>query len=316
MISRRKERVHTEIEIIVHPSYTDELIHNLERLEEVISLSVVREASIKPPGDVLMVHALNRGADQVLSLTDAARKQGQISVSTAELSSIIDPEHEQKVANDIDEALWEEVETELRHQGNMTANYVTLMAVGGAVGATGLVVESVPQAISFVAASIIAPGFEPLAAIPIGLALRRWSVVGKGLKSAGVGYLALILSAALTFLALHITGVATVEEFTGNSEVKKLADPELRDILLSACGAVAGIVMLLSLRRYLIPGALIALMIIEAAAMIGVALAVGNLPLMLGAVQRFGLDVLLIVAAGVPIVLLKQAIVHRRAPMV
>ena len=308
--------MHTEIEIIVHPSYTDELIQDLEQLEEVISLSVVREASVKPPGDVLTVHALNRGADQVLSLADAGRKQGQVSVSTAELSSIIDPEHEQKVANDIDEALWEEVETELRHQGSMTANYVTLMALGGAVGATGLVVESVPQAISFVAAAIIAPGFEPLAAIPIGLALRRWSVVAKGLKSAGVGYLALILSAALTFLALHITGVATVEEFTGNSEVKKLADPDLRDILLSAGGAVAGIVMLLSLRRYLIPGALIALLVIEAAAMIGVALVAGNLPLMLGAVLRFGLDVLLIVAAGVPIVLLKQAIVHRRAPMV
>ena len=308
--------MHTEIEIIVHPSYTDELIQDLEQLEEVISLSVVREASVKPPGDVLTVHALNRGADQVLSLADAGRKQGQVSVSTAELSSIIDPEHEQKVANDIDEALWEEVETELRHQGSMTANYVTLMALGGAVGATGLVVESVPQAISFVAAAIIAPGFEPLAAIPIGLALRRWSVVAKGLKSAGVGYLVLILSAALTFLALHITGVATVEEFTGNSEVKKLADPDLRDILLSAGGAVAGIVMLLSLRRYLIPGALIALLVIEAAAMIGVALVAGNLTLMLGAVQRFGIDVVLIVAAGVPIVLLKQAIVHRRAPMV
>ena len=308
--------MHTEIEIIVHPSYTDELIHDLEQLEDVISLSVVREASVKPPGDVLTVHALNRGADQVLSLADAGRKQGQVSVSTAELSSIIDPEHEQKVANDIDEALWEEVETDLRHQGRPTANYVTLMALGGAVGATGLVVESVPQAISFVAASIIAPGFEPLAAIPIALALRRWSVVGRGLKSAGVGYLALILSAALTFLALHITSVATVEEFTGNSEVKKLADPDLRDILLSACGAVAGIVMLLSPRRYLIPGALIALMIIEAAAMIGVALVAGNLTLMLGAVQRFGLDVVLIVAAGVPIVLLKQAMVHRRAPMV
>jgi hypothetical protein len=75
--------VHTEIEMIMHPSYTDELIDGLEQMEEVISLSVVREASIKPPGDVFTVHVLNRGADQVLSLADEARKQGQISVSTA-----------------------------------------------------------------------------------------------------------------------------------------------------------------------------------------------------------------------------------------
>ena len=106
---------YTEIEIIVDPSHTDELSDSLQGLEEVISLSVVRAASIKPPGDVLTVHALNRGVDDVLRMADAARKHGHVSVSTAELTSIIDPEQERKVANDIDEALWEEVETDLRH---------------------------------------------------------------------------------------------------------------------------------------------------------------------------------------------------------
>jgi hypothetical protein len=74
--------------------------------------------------------------------------------------------------------------------------------------------------------------------------------------------------------------------------------------------------MVLSLRRYLILGALIALVVIEVAAMIGAALAAGEPGLMLKGAQRFGLDVLLIVVGGVPIVLLKQAIVHRRARMV
>ena len=109
--------MHRTIEIVVHPSYTDELIHDLEQLEHVISLSVIHGASVKPPGDVLTVHALNRGADEVMRLAEAAHEQGQISVTTAELTSIVDPEHEHKVSNDVDEALWEEVETDLRHQG-------------------------------------------------------------------------------------------------------------------------------------------------------------------------------------------------------
>jgi hypothetical protein len=233
--------VHTEIEVIVPSSYTDELIGNLQQMDDVISLSVVREASIKPPGDVLTVHALNRGADEVLRLADSARKHGQVSVSTAELTSMIDPEHEQKVANDVDEALWEEVETDLRHQGKLTTNYLGLMALGGAVAATGFAAESSSQAISFVAASIIAPGFEPLAAIPIGLALRRWAVVGRGLQSALGGYLALALSAALVFLVLRATGVVLVEELNVNTEVRNLAEPGLREILVSGCGALAGI---------------------------------------------------------------------------
>ncbi len=264
----------------------------------------------------MTVHTLNRGADQVMRLADAARKQGQVSVSTSELSSIVDPEHERKVANDVDEALWEEAETGLRQQSQITANYLALMALGGAVAATGLIVESTSQAISVIAAAIIAPGFDPLAKIPIGLALRRWHVVRSGLRSAAAGYLALILSAALVFLVLRWSGVATVEEFVGNSQVEELANPTLRDVLMSACGAVAGLVMMLSYRRYLIPGALVALMIIEAAAMVGMALAAGELALMYEGVERLGLDVLLIVVGGGLVVLLKQIIFHRRAPIV
>ncbi len=308
--------MHTELEIIVDSSHTDEMIQDLQQIEEVISLSVVREASIKPPGDVFTVHALNRGADEVLKLADAAREHGQVSVSTAELTSMIDPEHERKVANDVDEALWEEVETDLRHQGKLTTNYLGLMALGGAVAATGFAAESSSQAISFVAASIIAPGFEPLAALAIGLALRRWAIIGRGLQSALGGYLALALSAALVFLALRATGVVLVEELNVNTEVRNLAEPGLREILLSGCGALAGMVMLLSRRHYLIPGALVALLVIEASALIGVALAAGEPGLMLEGAKRFGLDILLIVAGGIPIVLFKQALIHRRAPMV
>ncbi len=54
----------------------------------------------------------------------------------------------------------------LRHQGRPTANYLVLMALGGAVAATAFVATGSPQTISLVAASIIAPGFEPLARYP------------------------------------------------------------------------------------------------------------------------------------------------------
>jgi len=166
-----------------------------------------------------------------------------------------------------------------------------------------------------VATSIIAPGFEPIAKIPMGLALRRWDVARAGLRSAGVGYLALVLAAALVFLVLRLAGVATVEEFVGNSEIDTLTDPTLREILMSACGAIAGTIMIISYREYLIPGALIALEVIEAAAIIGVALAAGEPELVYEGVERLVLDSLLIVVGGVVVVLLKQALFHQREPM-
>jgi uncharacterized membrane protein len=198
----------------------------------------------------------------------------------------------------------------------VTANYLTLMALGGAVATTGFKVGSPSQAISVVAASVISPGFEPLAKVPMGMALRRWGVVGRGLWSAGVGYLVLALAAALAFAALRATGVGTVDEFMGNSEIKLLENPSLREVLVSACGAVAGMTMVFSYRRYVITGALMVLAVIPAAAMVGAALAAGKLALAYQGAERFFLDVLLIIAGGANVVLLKQTIVHRRAPMV
>jgi len=150
----------------------------------------------------------------------------------------------------------------------------------------------------------------------MGLAFRRWDVARSSLVSAAIRYLALILSATLVFLVLRWTGVATAEEFVGNSQVQELVRPTLREVLLSACGAVAGMITMLSYRRYLIPGALLALMIIEAAAMVGTALAAGEPKLMYEGLERFGLDVLLLVVGGLLVVLLKQTVFPRRAPIV
>jgi len=130
------------------------------------------------------------------------------------------------------------------------------------------------------------------------------------------GYPVLALSAALVFLVLLLAGVSTIEEFVGNTEVETLVHPTLREMFLSASGAVAGVIMMTSYRLNLIPGALIALEIIEAAAMIGMALVAGEPGLIYGGLGRVGLDVLFIVVGGGLVVLLKQALFHRRSPIV
>ena len=119
------------------------------------------------------VHALNRGADEVWKRADAARAHGPVSISTSELISVVSEEKQETVQEDVDEAVWEEVDANLRHQGQVTLNYLMLMALGGAVAAAALITEHVNQAILLAAASVIAPGFEPVAMIPLGVSLRR-----------------------------------------------------------------------------------------------------------------------------------------------
>jgi len=306
--------MHRTIAITGTPIYTNRLLRELDDMEEVIGLSVNRGASLKPPGDVITVHALNRGMDAVLRCAGATG--GDVSIVTAEVASIIDPAHQDAVDDDVDEAIWEEMETGLRHQGRITPNYLILMALGGAIAAAGLAAEPVPQAIAFVSASIIAPGFEPIVKIPLGLVLRRWNVVRRGVVSVLAGYAVLILAAALAFAALRLTGTVTVEAFIHNPEVEKIAHPTFAEGLVSACAAIAGVVMVAAYRRSVIAGPLIALILIPAAAVIGAALVAGQIGLIVEGLQRLGLDMALVVGLGLLVIAAKQLRVHRRMPLV
>lgn len=308
--------MHRTIEMTVPPESTSWLVGELRALDHVVGLTVHPGASVKPPGDVVIVHVLNCGADDVLKRVEAARKRGSISIATAELASIIDPAQADAVDNDVDEAVWEEMETGLRHQGRVTPNYLLLMALGGAIAAASLTSEAVPQAIGFVAASIIAPGFEPIVKIPLGLVLRRWNVVRRGLLSVGVGYAVLILGAAAMVLVLRAAGEVTAEDLVHNPEVERIAHPTLVELLVSACAAVAGVIMIAAYRRTVIAGPLIALVLIPAAAVVGAAMSIGDWPLVWEGLERLGLDVALVIGLGWLVFLAKQVTVHRRASIV
>lgn len=286
-------------------------------MEDVIGLSLKRRVSLKPAGaDVFTVHVLNRGSDGVLKAAAAARGHGSVSVVTAELASIIDPEHDERVEDDVDEGLWEEMETGLRHHGRITANFLLLMALGGAICAVGLVSDPAPQAIAFVASAIIAPGYEPIVKIPLGLVLRRWHVAWRGLQSALIGYAVLIGAAALALLLMRAFDSDVAREFVTNPEVKHLAHPTVKEVLTTTCAAAAGAIIVAAYRRSVIAGPLVALVIIPAAAKAGMALALGRGDLVGEGLERLGLDVLLIIGLGGLVFGLKQGLVHRRRSLI
>ncbi len=66
--------MHRTIEITAAHGQTDGLLRELHALDDVIGLAVERGASLKPPGDVITVHTLNRGADAVLRCAAVAGK--------------------------------------------------------------------------------------------------------------------------------------------------------------------------------------------------------------------------------------------------
>jgi hypothetical protein len=308
--------MHRLLQITVKPSATDEFCAKIRDDENIVGLSVMRGASVKPPGDVVTVYVLNRGADDVLQAIEEVTGGENYSVASSQVSSLIDPKYDNEITSDVDEAIWEEIATGLRHQGRVSPNFLALMSLGGAVAAIGLTLDGTAQMMTFTAAAIIAPGFEPLAKIPLGTMLRSWITVKRGFYSSAVGYAVLLLTAAATMFLLLQTNTVTISEMTGNEAVQSLTEPGLRDFLVSTFSAAAGIVMLAAYRKSVIAGPLIGLVMIQAVALVGASLVAGQYDLCLAALRRFGYDVLFTIVFGLLIFYLKQILTHKRKPLV
>jgi len=76
------------------------------------------------------------------------------------------------------------------------------------------------------------------------------------------------------------------------------------------------VVMVAAYRRSVIAGPLVALILIPAAATIGVALVATEPRLVWEGFQRLALDVLMVIALGMLVLFIKQRTVHRRPPLV
>lgn len=309
--------MHRTFTLTVPSPATEPLCQQLEQLSEVMGLSVQKNGSRKPAGDVLTVQVLNRGADEVLRLVRAAVPNSeQLSIVTAEIASIISPADHEVVMKDRDEAIWEEMGAGLCYHGRLSFNFAALMVLGGVLAAVGLVSEPVPQVIAFISSSIIAPGFEPLAKIPLGLVLRDWKLAGRGVLSTVVGYAAFVAAAYLTTRALLASGATTATELVTNPEVHSLQYPGLKELLVAGIGAVAGILIVTAYRRTVIAGPLIALALMPAAALIGSGMAVGQPTLAVEGLERTLADAGFVVVAGLVVFGLKQLLTHKRRPLV
>jgi pimeloyl-ACP methyl ester carboxylesterase len=303
--------VHRSFELTVGPQATERLIDDLTTIEGVISLSVLRGVSHKPPGDVVRAMVLNRDADQVLKAVEQCRAFGRVSISSAELDSLVDTDQSELVRTDVDEATWEDAETALRRHTRPNLNFFLTKAAGGAIASCALVSRSEStEATALVAAAIIAPSLEPLARTAMAVVLRRRDVLVEALRSVALAYAVLVVVALATMLVLRAVSHDIAFQFLHNSTVDEIRHATAVNLVISACGAVAAAVMIAAGRFTVLAGPLVALQLMPSAATIGLALELGDGTVALGGVERLAIDIGMVVVACLVVFAYKQAVTH------
>ncbi len=302
-------RVPRSIQIAVPPEIADEAVRRIQAMREVVGVARMRGASLDPPGDIVQFQATNDGVRNVFGALVDLRVHEHGSIETSQPKCLITASGQRAVDLESNETVWDEMASHLRQDTNLSVNYVALMALAGSVAACGLWADMLHIVIG---AMVIAPAFEPLVRMPFGLITRLPTVARSGVRSALAGYAALVAGAAIATLILGTIDAAAASDLRSREWVRYWSSFSPAGVLVSVFAAAAGAYVIAGLRSVLTTGVMIALALIPSMALVGMALAMGELPLIGDALMRWVVDAGLVVGVSALVFGVKQARLHRR----
>ncbi|HEV7344932.1 MAG TPA: DUF389 domain-containing protein [Devosia sp.] len=289
-----------------------QLLERLQGIDGVVAISVQVGGSSRPDGDIIAVQATNRAAERIFAVMQEMKLSAGSCIAMSELTALVAPDERGPVQNERNESPWEEVETLLRRETNLSLNYLLLMTLSGAIAAVGLQQD---QLHIVVGAMLVAPGFEPLVRMVFGPVTGVWSEMRKGLVSTLAGYLMLAIGAAIGFLLAMAMAAPPSEDVLGQHWIGFWSSFSWAGVLVAVLAGLAGSAVVTSRETVFATGVMVALALIPSMAIFGLGLAAGDFDLALRGLGRWMLEAVLVLLAAGAGIALKQALLHRRSTM-
>lgn len=300
------------LQLSVPPPRTQELLQHIETHAGVLGLQVHRGVSLKPPGDLITVHLLNRSLPGLLRELKERKValDGSTSLLTEEIASIVSIPASDEIAADVSEGTWEEMEWMIGKESNMTLNALLLMLGAGLIASLGIVTGALHLVIG---AMVIAPGFEPIIRVTLALAAGTpgWR---RGAIDTLKGYVFLFAGALLGVWinrALPSSPASSYVEPAALMAYWSSFAPS--SLILSALAGALGALLIITNRSVLTGGVMIALALIPTLSLGAIGLGVGDMALAGKSLARWLLEVFLVLAASFPVFLWKRCRVQRRS---
>lgn len=297
------------IEISAAADVIDRIVEQAGGVSGVVSLSRQKGASLTPPGDVLTVHATDDATRAMLGILTDLDVPRKGTVSLSEPTSLLSVEYQKLIDKESNETIWDDMAFLLRRDTNVSFNYLMLMALAGAITAAGLWSDTLHLIIG---SMIIAPAFEPLLRLPLGLITRAKELIPSGLVSMTTGYLALAFGAVFATTVLNLWEPGAKPALAEQRWVGYWSSLSFAGVLISAFGAIAGPVIVSAQRSVMTVGVMITLALIPSMGIVGMGLATGDLGLAGQGFIRWLVDALLVTVMSAAVFGLKKRFLHHR----
>jgi uncharacterized membrane protein len=302
------------LQITVPSERTETILAEVTRLEGLLGLSVQRGASLKPPGDIISVEITSRDLHELMQLLERREvlTDPSSSLLTSQPLSVISPRRQGEISGDTSEATWEEMELTIARSSNMTVNGLWTMAAAGMIAALGILTDVLHLVIG---AMVIAPGFEPISRVGLGL-IGGGGVWRRGVLDTAKAYLTLIAAAFLITLLFRIGAPESLRggiPYLSEGILKPHWLPiTLPSAVVTVVASFAGALLVAANRALLTAGVMIALALVPSATLIGMGLAEWDLALAGRALLRWLFEVAGVLLLSLAVFSWKRSSVQKR----
>lgn len=277
---------------------TDGFIERLTSDDAVLSVRVLRGASLQPAGDVVAFDVLDDGFSRVMRLLDAAGlgTDPSVSVTTSLPQSVASKSSTPRVVRDRSVSSWEEVQLTISRESAMTNLKLVIMVISGLLAAVGLHTGALHLVVG---AMLVAPAYEPMSHVAFAL-VNRTTDVRSGVYDILRAYGALIVGAAVFAGLSYLSGTEPLSSaadtyMSSGVLVSYWTTTTWTSVLVGAAGGLAGGLLIVINRRVLATGVVIALALVPSLTLAVLELSIGEPVLALKAALRWGTDAVLVV---------------------
>lgn len=270
-------------------------------------------AAVRPDGDLVEADVARECADGLLDrLTDlGVDHRGAITLEQLDtvLSDAADRAEEAAPGDGADAVVWDELIGRTGEDSRLTASFLAFLTIACLLAAIGAVTDS---PVTVVGAMVLGPEFGPMAAVAIGLVLRRRDLVVRGSLALAIGFPAAILVTALATVLFDVTGLMSSASLDALEQMDFIYEVGPFSLIVALLAGAAGMLSLTSARSSALVGVFISVTTVPAAAYGAVAAVEGRWGEAASSLVQLLVNIVGVVAAAAVVLLLARWQSRRR----
>jgi uncharacterized hydrophobic protein (TIGR00271 family) len=298
------------LRLAVASPLSESVLEALERDDSVSSLAVLRGASIRPAGDVVLADVAREGANEVIDrLRDlGVHREGSIHVEPVRtwISQPGFDAERRTPGSSADAVVWSDVVQRAYDESELNWTYLTFMTLATLIASIAIVLDS---QILIIGAMVLGPEFVPVAALGLALVRRRATLFRLAARTLVVGFLMAIVLTTLAALAARGLGWVELQDVVGRRpDTGFIYSPDKWSFIVAVVAGAAGVLSLTSAKVGGLTGVFISVTTVPAAGNVALGLAFGGWDEIRGSGLQLLVNILGMALAGWATLAFQQAV--------